>query len=92
MYFLRASAHESVRLAGYSLAPCWLLVGLPLWVATQKKCLGLEWGAHLPCMAAPGPLLNRHLSQLGANLGLEREKLGAMESVAPSLFKDGGGD
>ena len=35
--FLGTSAHESVPLVGYLLATCWLLAGLPLWVAGQKS-------------------------------------------------------
>ena len=66
--FLRASAHERVPLAGYLPATCALLAGLSLWVATPKKCLGHEWGAHLPCMAAVGwAEIKPHLGGHGAN-------------------------
>ena len=42
--FLRASAHESVPLAGYSPATRRLPAGFPLWVATSPDASGLARG------------------------------------------------
>ena len=53
-HWIRKCANRSLPV-GYLLATCSLLATLSMWVRPQKKCLGLEWGAHLPCMAAPGP-------------------------------------